>query len=200
VSDLSTTINARIECSVKTLKELGLQKEPIGYGNLDADPFFCWYSHLFYLNREKCLLFVNVLTRYPVLVVGVSRIEIRYSNALLCESLMLQLHDEGVSNEIICKFIQHLYRPEISKSKNRSIIGTSVDYERLIRAHLEYSPDHTMPQTQTQMSLRLARTPVLSMEPDAFPYKVFSGELLKRYGETGHFRFDPVAMKPRPTN
>lgn len=198
VSDSSTIINARIECSARTLKELGLQKEPIGYGNLDADPFFCWYSHLFHLNRKKCLLFVNVLTRYPVLIVGVSRVEIRYSNALLCEGLKPQLNDEGVSDEIIFRFIQHLHRPEMSKSKNRSIIGTAVDYERLIRAHLEYSPDHTMPQTEAQMSLRLARTPILAMQPDNYPYKVFSDELLKRYGETGHFRFDTVAMKPMP--
>lgn len=115
----------------------------MGYGNLEVDPFFCWYAHLFYLNRKKCLLFVNALTMYPVLAADLSRKEIHYFNAMLGESLKPQLYDEGVSEDVISKFLEHLYKPEISKSKNRSIIGTAVDYERLIRAHLEYSPqDH----------------------------------------------------------
>jgi hypothetical protein len=198
MSHPATIINARIECSAKTIKELGLNKEPLGYGNLEVDPLFCWYAHLFYLNRKKCLLFVNTLTRYPVLSVELSRKEIQNFNAVLGESLKAQLFDEGVSDEVIAKFLQHLYRPEISKSKNRSIIGTAVDYERLIRAYFEYPTDPRGPITQTQMSLRLARTPILSMRPDPFPYKVFSAQLQSRYGETGHFRFDSVAMRPSP--
>jgi len=191
-----TIINARIECSAKTLKELGLHKEPVGYGTLEVDPFFCWYSHLTLLDCKKCLLFVNALTRYPVFVLKVSRKEIQHFNALLGESLKPQLYDEGVSDKIIHKFLEHLYQPEISKSKNRSIIGTAVDYERLIRAHLEHSPPNTQAKTQTEMSLRLARTPIVSMRPDPFPNEVFCAELFRRYGETGHFRFDPIATKP----
>lgn len=194
----NTMINARMECSAKTLKELGLEKEPVGYGSLEVDPFFCWYAHLFYLNRKKNLLFVNSLTRYPVLAVEISRKEIHYLNAVLGESLKPQLHDEGVSDYVISRFLEHLYKPEISKSKNRSIIGTAVDYERLIRAHLEYSPAYHQGGTPTQMSLRLARTPILAMRPHPFPDQVFSAELLRRYGETGHFRFDRLATKSSP--
>ena len=92
---LGMSINARIECSAKTLKELGLQKEPVGYGNFEVDPFFCWYAHLIFLNRKKCLLFINALTRYPVLAVDLSRKEIRYLNAMLGESLKPQLMESS---------------------------------------------------------------------------------------------------------
>jgi len=189
---LHSIINSRIECSAKTLRELGLSKQPVGYGKLEVDPFFSWYAHLLYLNRRKCLLFVNTLTRYPVLAIYLSRDEIRNANAILGENLKIQLYAEGVSGDVIAKFLEHLYQPEISKSNNRSIIGTAVEYERVMDAHLSYSPENRRAKNQTEMSLQLARTPILAMKPEPFPYKVFSDQLLKRYGETGHFKFDMI--------
>lgn len=190
MTGLHSIINSRIECSAKTLKELGLSKEPVGYGKLEVDPLFSWYAHLLYLNRKKCLLFVNTLTRYPVLAIYLSRDEIRNINTILGENLRLQLYAEGVSDDVVAKFLEHLYRPEISKSKNRSIIGTAVEFERMIDTHLRYSPKNRCAKTQTDMSRRLARTPILAMKPGPFPYKVFSDQLLLRYGETGQFKFD----------
>jgi hypothetical protein len=131
-----------------------------------------------------------------VIAVELSRKEIRHFNAILGETLKVQLHDEGVSERVIIKFLAHLYQPEISKTKNRSIIGTAVDYERLIHSHVEYSPVYVQAKTQTELSIKLARTPILAMKPDPFPYKVFSAELFKRYGDTGHFDYEPIPVKP----
>jgi hypothetical protein len=195
MSTLNLITNARIECSVKTLKELGLHKDPVGYGRIEVDPFFCWYAHLLYLNRKKCLLFVNVLTRYPVLAVNLSREDIQDFNAVLGESLKPQLRDEGVSEGAINRFLEHLFRPEISKSSNRSIIGTAVEYERMIRDYTVYSDAHHFPITEAQISMRLARIPILSMKPEPFSYKVFSSELKRRYGDSGRFDFDPFSKK-----
>ena len=187
MNHLHPVIKARIECSAKTLKELGLSKEVISHGTLDVDPFFSWYCHLFFLNRKKCLLFVNTLTRYPVLAINLSRKEIKQLNSILGETLRIQLREEGVPDNVIAQLLLHLYRPEISKSNNRSVIGTAVTLEKDLRAHLEFAPDDVRAKTQIEMSLLLARTPICSMKPDPFPERCFSNELRKRYGETGHF-------------
>jgi hypothetical protein len=190
--------DARLECSIKVLGELGLKKEPLGYGDPAVDPFFAWYVHLFHYERKKSLVFVNCRTRYPIIAPFVTRDEIRALNIILAQHLRAALIAEGVTDAVISKFLVHLSSPEISKSNNRSVIRSSAEYERLIFAILEnpYHPGGIY--TQTEMSLRLARTPILTLKPNHFPYSAFSSEILRRYGETGHFRFDPIAMKPAP--
>lgn len=190
-------ISARIECSAKTLKELGLHKEPVSYGTPGVEPFFSWYAHLFHLDRKKCLLFVNCLTRYPVVALYLSRKEIRYLNAILGESLKPQLAREGVPDGTTMKFLEHLYRPEITKSNNRSIIGTAVDYQRQLFSQLDNPHWTDKLQTQTDISLLLARTPILVMKEDSFPYSVFKKQLAERYGETGNFPRAPFESQLR---
>lgn len=200
VTNTTNKLAAQIECSAKTMKELGISKQSIDYGNSDLDPFFCWYCHLFFMNRTKHLLFVNALSRYPVVTNEVTRKEIRNLDALLAFALTLQLQQEGVSHEVNHRITEDLASPKISKSNNRTIIGTAVEYERLLWAYLEYSPHHRRPETPTQMGLKLARTPMVKMRPEPFPYRVFSDQLLARYGDTGHFDFNPIALKANRIN
>ena len=77
--------------------------------------------------------------------------------------------------------------PELSKSKNRSIIGTAVDFEQLTKTFLTQYEIESRDVTQTEMSLKLSRVPILVMKPESFPYRAFSEELKKRYGKTGKF-------------
>lgn len=173
---------SRIECSAKVLKELGKQGAP--YGDTEVDPFFSWYCNLFFIDGKRCLLFVNTLSRYPILRFYVSRQDIGRLNELLQETLADVLRAEGVSDNLIFQVIQPLAKPELTKSKNRSIIGSTVDYQRLILTGLDYEPREMC---DLRESLDLARTPIIAMKGDSFPYSVFREELQKRYGETGHF-------------
>lgn len=193
-------MQSRIECSAKTLKELHLDRDSVEYGDANENPFFSWYCHLFYFNRKKNLLFVNVLTRYPVLAIELSRNEIQSLNVILERHLRVQLLREGVSENVTTRFLEHLASPTIAKSKNRSIIGTAVEYERLLRAYIEYSPESDPQYTQTDMSLELARTPIVAMKPEPFPYHVFSNELLKCYGESGNFKHDVHSRRQNPVH
>lgn len=193
-----TTSGAIFHCSSKVLKELGVRNEQIENGDGVVDPFFCWYVHLFSLHRKKCLLFVNVLTRYPVFVPNVKRAEIRTLDALLATHLEVQLVDEGVSRACISSVIMPLCSSKIAKSNNRSVIGCAVEFERQIMAYLFYAQKEETPITASALSLRLARVPISSLRPSFFPYLLFRDELMSRFGETGHFTSDPIAMK-RPT-
>jgi len=181
------TSRSRIECSAKTLKELGLGKEAIGYGETEVDPFFTWYCHLFFIDRKKCLLFVNALSRYPIFRFYVNRQDIRRLNELLQETLEAAMREEGVPDTVISQVIQPLSNPNISKSKNRRIIGTAVEYQRLIFAGFEAPYGQLGEMSDLRESLYMARTPIVAMKPDCFPYSVFREELQKRYGETGRF-------------
>ena len=140
-------------------------------------------------------MFVNAATRYPLLSEAVTRDDIRLLDAVLAFSLVLQLQNEGVSPDVIHKVTSDLANPTLAKSNNRSIIGTSVEYERMMWAYLEPSPHSRTPETPTQMGLKLARVPIVKMRPEPFPYKFFREQLLARYGDTGHFDFNPISLK-----
>ena len=190
----------QIHCSARTLKELGLPPKSVDYGDPDADQFFCWYCNLIFINRKKHLIFVNMATRYPVLSEEVTRRDMRSIDAVLAFSLVLQLQDEGVAHEVIHNLTSDLAKATLAKCNNRSIIGTAVEYERMMWAYLEYSPHRRSPETPTQMGLKLARVPIVKMRPEPFPYRVFREQLLARYGNTGHFDFDPISLKPTCLN
>ena len=68
---------SRIECSTKILKELGFRREDIVPSPTDLDPFSTWYAHLFYYQRRKCIILVNYLTRYPLLIPNLKRDQIK---------------------------------------------------------------------------------------------------------------------------
>ena len=180
---------ARIECSAKVLKELGIPNQKVGYGSFEVDPFFCWYAHLFYMRGKKSLLFLNSLTRYSVVALNQSRSEIRHINAILGDNLQCILNREKVPDEIIKKYVAHLYQPELTKSKNFSVIGSTVDFASLIR-RISNNPHTPYIKTQLDFSIRLSRTPVLT-SPVYFPYKRMQEELLTRYGQTGEFAHNP---------
>jgi hypothetical protein len=112
---------------------------------------------------------------------------------LLSFNLQLQLSLEGVGFENSCRLTDHYTEPEITKSRNRSVIGTAVDYEQGIIVHLN-NPYAPAARDQVELSVLMARTPILSMKGEHFPCKAFSNELLKRYGEAGHFGFEIVGM------
>jgi len=180
-----------MECSNKVLKELGLAKHSIGYGAVSADPFFTWYVQLFNVGEEKCLVFVNLLTRYPVIALNLTEDEIRNLNAVLGECLKLQLAAEGVSTSLVHKFLEHLYQLEISKSNNFSIIATASHLQKYLFRHLECRNSGSTALSETDVSLELARYPILNLkEGEKFPHKAFREELLKRYGTTGKFPFE----------
>jgi hypothetical protein len=185
----------QILCSTRTLKEIGVPPKSIGYGDAETDQFFCWYCNVLFINRKKHLMFVNAATRYPLLSEQVTRDDIRSLGAVLAFTLVLQLKEEGVSHDVIHKVTSDLANPTLGKSNNRSLIGTAVEHERMMWAYLEPSPHRRTPETPTQMGLKLARVPMLKMRPEPFPYRVFRDHLLARYGDTGHFDFNPISLK-----
>ena len=111
----------------------------------------------------------------------------RSLDSVLAVSLALQLQDEGVSLEVIRNVTSDLANATLARCNNRSIVGTAVEYERMMWAYLEYSPHRRSPETPTQMGLKLARVPIVKMRPEPFPYRGFREQLLARYG--GHRAF-----------
>lgn len=193
---MTNIIPSHIECSAKVLKELGIPNQKVGYGSFEVDPFFCWYAHLFYLQGKKSLLFLNSLTRYAVVALDQPRSEIRLINAVLGDNLQCILNREKVPADVIKKYVEHLYQPEITKSKNRSVIGTAVDFEFQLKCILENSCPSEL-KTQADLSIELSRTPINKL-PEHFPHDFMRKELLKRYGQTGEFAHDPW-QKPEET-
>lgn len=180
---------SRLECSHKTLKEMGLEKQSLEYGSPDVDRLRCWYCHLFLLENQRCLLFINCLTRYPLVRFFVAPQEFRFLSKLLQDSLVDVLREEGVNDDVLFQLYKLFDNPEIAKSKNRSIIGTAVDFEFLINSYLYNPRGNPLPAHDRLLSLKLARTPISALKPFIFPHRALQEELERRFGESGHFKF-----------
>lgn len=85
-------------------------------------------------------MFVNMATRYPALSEEVTRRDMRSIDSVLAFSLVLQLQDQGGAHEVTHNPTSDLSKAPLAKCNIRSIIGTGVEYERMMCAYLEYSP------------------------------------------------------------
>ena len=124
-----------IRCTEKLIKELGLKKSDL----VDEPPKFSflgqWHANLIYINRRKCILFVNDKVRINFIVPDVSRAEIRNLGHMLELTFHCILADEGYSQEQINKILTEYSEIGIGKSNNRSVLGSMND----LAFHYEHS-------------------------------------------------------------
>ena len=106
-----------IRCTAKLQKEMGLKKSDL----VEDEPKFSylgsWHSNLIYINRSKCVLFMNDKTLFNFIVAGVSRAEIKELSSMFIENLHSIPADEGFDQSTINK-IRSEY-DEIGYAKNK---------------------------------------------------------------------------------
>ena len=91
---------------------------------------------------------------------------------------------EGVSEQVRELYCRQFQNGKYGKSSNRSVIGTAVEYERMLKDHLSYASTKSYTK-QEDLSRYLARTPLIG--PKLWPHKAMKEALLERFGETGEF-------------
>ena len=124
-----------IRCTAKLLKEIGLKKSEL----VDESPKFSflgqWHANLVYINRRKCVLFVNDKTLINFIVPDVSRAEIKNLGHMFESMFHCILADEGYSQEQIKKIFTEYSEIGIGKSNSRSVLGSIND----LAFHYEHS-------------------------------------------------------------
>lgn len=106
---------------------MGIKDSELYRGDVVQGMLGSWHANLIYINRRKCILFVNDMTLFNFIVPDVSRKEIRDLQNLFFRFLHPVLAQESFSqtqrNALTSEYAEVVYGPTCSKS----VLGTMND-------------------------------------------------------------------------
>jgi hypothetical protein len=147
-----------LRCTSKLLDKLSIAPtaEPRASSNALGD----WYATVL---RSKRGQFVLGIARETLLPIVVSGRELRTFPERLESTLGEVLTVCGVGAEVIERECAAMSEVHYARTDDRSTVGVLTELQRLLRGDLEYFPNATL----TELSLRLAETPIIAR--DVFP-------------------------------
>ncbi|WP_027084410.1 DUF6933 domain-containing protein [Cohnella panacarvi] len=110
--------------TLKLTKDLLKDMKTTPIEDVNAAPFLSWHVHIYNLNKRKHIVFVNDQTRLAVIIDGIRTGQ----TERLKERFMLTLREyllrEGVVESLINRYLAYGSEVVISKTNNRSVLGT----------------------------------------------------------------------------
>lgn len=103
-------------------------------------PLFSWHCNILILNRKKHILFINDFSRLSVIIDGVRSSQPKVLKEKFLSVLNTYLVQEGIDRRIIDSYIRDGQEMVISKTNNRSVLGTMKEISfHSTDTHLEFS-------------------------------------------------------------
>lgn len=106
------------------LKDMNVQANAASAADDISDDFYSWHVNLVKINNRKHIIFVNDLSRLCVLVDGVRSGQLNSLKEKFFSTLSTYLTREGVEPDLINQYLQAGTEIRISKTDNRSVLGT----------------------------------------------------------------------------
>ena len=126
-----------IRCTAKLRKEMGLKSAALW----EAEPNFSylgsWHANLIYIDRRKCVLFVNDKTLFNFITPDVSRTEIRNLDVLFRGYLSCVLSEEGFDGSAKQKIMSEYDEISFAKTNDRSVLGSMNDLTFHYKYHIQ---------------------------------------------------------------
>ncbi|ERJ12117.1 DUF6933 domain-containing protein [Haloplasma contractile] len=91
---------------------------------VDIIPLNKWICNVFKVSRYKCVIFMNVETRYCVILFRLRKKEFTQIETLFKEQLAQNLKNDGVNEIIIKKYFENFNEITYTKTYSRSILGS----------------------------------------------------------------------------
>ena len=113
-----------LQCTQKLLKELRPEDTE---AFIPTMPLGCWHANLLTIDRRKCVLFTNDLTRYSFFVPYLRKPDFQIIDEVFKQNLFKSLLNEGLSQEHIELVLEEIKEIAITRTSNRSILGTMND-------------------------------------------------------------------------
>lgn len=153
-----------IQCTKKLLKQIG--REYTG-AIIPTFPLGSWHANLLFLDRRKCVLFTNDLTKYSFLVPGLRKPHFQMLEEIFSQGLFKCLLNEGFSQEAIEKVLDEIREIAITRSGDRSVLGTMNEIAKDIEWKVaEYGLMNT---DISQLNMDINRVPY---KPLGFKYSI----------------------------
>jgi len=142
---------------------------------------FNWSANLIKHGRKQILLLSHSDSKYPVLVAGILKKDIKHLGRVIHEAIAIQLEYEKVKPEIIQRFLDDGQDIRFAKLSDRKMVGGLVrwDQELLYRYDLSNAKNGPLP----EVSVALARVLVTIHKKNyEFPSEVFFASFASVYG------------------
>ncbi|MFA0964466.1 hypothetical protein AB9P05_21850 [Roseivirga sp. BDSF3-8] len=167
-----------IYCTNKLEKLIGkklMAEEPEPEGLLGN-----WNANLFPLKGRKCIILVNDVTYYPIILLDVLKKDLLNFHELFYERLIMQLSFDGIAVSEECKLkLKSASEPHFLKTNNnRKVLGTITNFIYELEAHFYRRYGGIMdPVLVPELNNRLTRTLVGAIKPKQFDYGVPKEEM-----------------------
>jgi hypothetical protein len=125
-----------IQCTGKLQKEMGLKKADLVIDEPTFSYLGPWHANLIYINRSKCVLFVNDKTLFNFIVTDLSRAQIRQLSEMFIGTLRCVLADEGFEDSAIEKIRREYEEIRYTKTSSKSILGSMNDLAFHYKFHI----------------------------------------------------------------
>jgi len=98
-----------------------------------------WHAGFNYINRRKCLLFMNDMTSYSVFLYGVKKDELSDIGSTLKKYFIKSIENEGFTKNDIINLIDFKNdTEEITKTHNKVILGSMTDLWRILPYYRDF--------------------------------------------------------------
>jgi len=127
-----------LKCTKKVLDEIGI-KTPVAIEPRDnaTEPLGDWCVNLLRTQRKKFLLIVNEKTLFSILVPEVKKAQIQNIAVVFRKALFAALIDEEFTAEQAEKLLTEYDEIGISKTTDRSVLGSMNDYAYHYKSFVE---------------------------------------------------------------
>ena len=115
---------AILRCTQKLLSELKLNPSDTVQ---PADELGSWHANLLRIDRRKCVIFTHDRTLYTFFISGLVKVHFKNFHEVFRQNLFKSLMAENLPQKHIEIFLEDIREIEISKTNNRSVLGSMND-------------------------------------------------------------------------
>lgn len=134
---------SRIYCTKKLQSFIGLVDEKLP-SDINEISINDWNAHLFFLDKRKCLIFVNNLTFYTIFLTDILKNDLKNIDSIFRKKLQEQLVHDKIIND--SEFAESIFtRLELNFFKtnnNKKVIGRINDFSFMFKVHCFYKYDN----------------------------------------------------------
>jgi len=124
---------AILRCTQKLLSELKLKPSD---SMQQPSELSSWHANFLRIDRRKCILFTHDTTLYSFFVPGLKKPDFKNIREVFRQSLFKSLIAENLPQKHIEIFLEDIREIEISKTNNRSVLGSMNDLTFQVRCQI----------------------------------------------------------------
>ncbi len=147
-----------LQCTKAVIDKLQISKEDLlpseGYDQYPAG-FYAWQVNLVSINRRKALVFINNLTKYPVVIYRPKEKNFVHIAEHLKEGIKAAFEAEGIKPDIIQAYLIEMGELQYSKTAGRSLVANLNEVCRNVEYYVECLDENQI--IQNSISLKMGR-------------------------------------------